>query len=63
MDVIVILLPLSVSIAAVFLVMFVRAVRSGQYDDLDDAARRVLDDDERAGRAAGTRRPARDPRK
>jgi cbb3-type cytochrome oxidase maturation protein len=59
MDVIVILLPLSVSIAAVFLVMFVRAVRSGQYDDLDDAARRVLDDE----RSPSARRPTREPRK
>ncbi|MFT6399518.1 MAG: cbb3-type cytochrome oxidase maturation protein [Bradymonadia bacterium] len=45
MDIIVVLLPLSVFIAAVFLALFIRAVSDGQYDDLDDAAYRVLDDD------------------
>lgn len=46
MDVLVILLPLSVCLAAIFLVLFVRAVRSGQYEDLDDGAQRLLQDDD-----------------
>lgn len=46
MDVLVILLPLSVCLAGVFLWLFVRAVRGGQYDDLDDGARRMLEDDD-----------------
>ncbi len=45
MDIIVLLLPLSVFIAAVFLALFVRAVSDGQFDDLDDAAYRVLEDE------------------
>ncbi|MCB9530246.1 MAG: cbb3-type cytochrome oxidase assembly protein CcoS [Myxococcales bacterium] len=45
MDILIVLLPLSVTLAAAFLVLFVRAVRSGQFDDLDDGARRLLDDD------------------
>jgi cbb3-type cytochrome oxidase maturation protein len=31
--------------ASLFAFLFVRAVRNGQFEDLDDAARRVLDDD------------------
>ncbi len=39
-----VLLPLSTGMAALFAVLFVRAARSGQFDDLDDAARRSLED-------------------
>ncbi|MBX2798176.1 MAG: cbb3-type cytochrome oxidase assembly protein CcoS [Myxococcales bacterium] len=45
MDVIVILLPLAVAMGAVFAGLFVGAVRSGQFDDLDDPPQRILQDD------------------
>ena len=45
MDIIVVLLPLSTLLAATFGWLFVRAVRSGQYDDVEDARWRILDDD------------------
>ncbi len=44
MDILIILLPLSVSLAGLFVVMFIRAVRGGQFDDIEDAAYRALDD-------------------
>lgn len=43
MDVLIILLPLSVALAGVFVALFVRAVHDGQFEDLDDAARRPLE--------------------
>lgn len=46
MNIIAILIPLSASVAAVFLVLFVLAAINGQFDDLNDAAWRVLDDDD-----------------
>lgn len=45
MNVIFLLLPLSTFLATVFLVLFIRAVRSGQYDDIEDAGRRMLEED------------------
>ena len=45
MDVLIVLLPLSVALAAVFLSLFVRAVSEGQFEDLDDPGWRVLDED------------------
>jgi len=45
MDILIVLLPLSVLLASSFLWMFVRAVREGQFDDLDDGARRLLDEE------------------
>ena len=46
MDIVLILLPLSTMLAALFAWMFVRAVRNGQFDDLEDARWRVLNDEE-----------------
>jgi cbb3-type cytochrome oxidase maturation protein len=46
MDIVLLLLPLSALIAGIFLALFIKAVRSGQFDDLDDAAWRILDDDD-----------------
>ncbi len=40
------LIPIAVGIALVFLVLFLGAVRSGQFDDLDDPAERILHDDD-----------------
>ena len=39
------LLPLSVALGATFVLLFVRAAREGQFDDVDDEARRILDDE------------------
>ena len=39
------LIPIAVGLALVFLVLFLGAVRSGQFDDLDDPAQRILHDD------------------
>jgi cbb3-type cytochrome oxidase maturation protein len=46
MSVIYILLPLAVILAAVALFAFVRAVKAGQFDDLDTPAHRMLHDEE-----------------
>jgi cbb3-type cytochrome oxidase maturation protein len=45
MDALVFLIPAAVGLAAVFLVLFLRAVKDGQFDDLDDPPRRILHDD------------------
>lgn len=44
MDGIFLLLPLALGLGCVFLVLFLRATRDGQFDDLDDPAERVLRD-------------------
>ena len=46
MSVIYVLLPVAIILASVALWGFVRAVREGQYDDLETPAHRVLHDDE-----------------
>jgi cbb3-type cytochrome oxidase maturation protein len=38
------LLPVAVLLGAVFAILFVMAVRSGQFDDLDDPPERILHD-------------------
>jgi cbb3-type cytochrome oxidase maturation protein len=45
MTAILILLPVAVALGAIFAVLFVRAVRQGQFDDLDDPPKRILKDD------------------
>lgn len=45
MNAILFLLPIAVALGAVFAFLFLRAARSGQFDDLDDPPRRMLDDD------------------
>lgn len=45
MDILLILLPIAVSLGALFAFLFVRAARSGQFDDLDDPPVRMLQDD------------------
>jgi cbb3-type cytochrome oxidase maturation protein len=42
---ILILLPVAVALGAIFAVLFIRAVRQGQFDDLDDPPKRILKDD------------------
>lgn len=39
------LLPIALLLGGVFAVLFIGAVRSGQFDDLDDPPERILHDD------------------
>jgi cbb3-type cytochrome oxidase maturation protein len=45
MDAVFFLLPIAVILGAIFAVLFVVAVRKGQFDDLDDPPKRILKDD------------------
>ena len=50
MDILYILIPLSVVLVAIIVTAFLWAIRSGQFDDLEGPAHRILnDDDERPG--------------
>ena len=56
MEILYLLIPLSVVLVAVIVVAFFWAIRSGQFDDLEGPAHRILlDDDDRPhrGRAYG----------
>jgi cbb3-type cytochrome oxidase maturation protein len=46
MSVIYILLPLALLLASVAVIAFIRAVKAGQFDDLDTPAHRILYDDD-----------------
>lgn len=46
MDALVWLIPLAIGLGLVGLLAFVWALRSGQFDDLDGAAERILFDDD-----------------
>jgi len=46
MDSLFILIPLAVLIAVVIVALFLWAIRSGQFDDLDGPGYSVLDDDD-----------------
>jgi cbb3-type cytochrome oxidase maturation protein len=48
MTILVILVPLALLLGAVGLTAFLWSLRSGQYDDMDGAALRVLSDDDLA---------------
>ena len=50
MSVLFIVLPLALLIAALAVVVFVRAVRAGQFDDLDTPPVRMLHDDDETPR-------------
>lgn len=45
MDILLVLMPVAMLLGAVFAWLFVRAARSGQFEDLDDPAIRILQDD------------------
>lgn len=45
MDALVFLLPVALGLGGLFLVLYLRAVRQGQFDDLDDPPIRMLKDD------------------
>jgi len=40
------LVPATIGIAGVFVWLFVRAVKDGQFDDLDDPPERILHDED-----------------
>ncbi len=44
MNAVLFLVPIAVALGAVFVVLFVLAARSGQFDDLDDPPERILKD-------------------
>jgi cbb3-type cytochrome oxidase maturation protein len=44
-DALIFLIPAAVGLALVFLILFLKAVKDGQFDDLDDPPRRILHDD------------------
>lgn len=50
------LLPIALFLGIIGLLAFVWALRSGQYDDLDGAAERILMDDEPGTRPAPAKR-------
>jgi cbb3-type cytochrome oxidase maturation protein len=60
MTVLLYLIPAALSLGAVGLCAFLWSLQSGQYDDLDGAALRVLDDDdlEPASKRRDSRHPA-----
>jgi len=48
MNIIAILIPIALLLGALGLAAFIWSIRSGQYDDLDGAAQRILIDDDPA---------------
>jgi cbb3-type cytochrome oxidase maturation protein len=54
---ILILIPAALILGALGLFAFLWSLRSGQYDDLDGAAVRILNDDDSAPRADEKKRP------
>ena len=54
METVFVLLPLALLIAAIAVGFFMWAALSGQFDDLDTPAVRILFDDEAPGRAAAS---------
>jgi cbb3-type cytochrome oxidase maturation protein len=49
MTILLVLVPIALSLGGLGLLAFLWSLRSGQYDDLDGAAVRVLADDDLAG--------------
>lgn len=50
MDILYLLIPLSVALVVVIVAAFLWAIRSGQFDDLEGPAHRILlDDDDQPG--------------
>ncbi len=45
MDAIFFLIPIAVGLGAIFAILFVVAVKRGQFEDLDDPPKRILKDD------------------
>jgi cbb3-type cytochrome oxidase maturation protein len=51
-----VLIPIAVAMGLLALTAFFWALRSGQYEDLDGASERILEDDERAIRHGPSKR-------
>lgn len=62
MSMLIYLIPVALLLGAAALVGFLWALRSGQYDDLDGAAVRILIDDDETADRAGDQPPAGSPR-
>ena len=45
MEVLLFILPFALLISAIFLLLFIKSINSGQYDDLETPAYRILIDD------------------
>ena len=58
MSVIVLLIIFSILVALIFLVAFIWAVRSGQYDDMESPSVRILLDDEAKNTKTGKNDPS-----
>lgn len=56
MNVLIYLLPIALSLGLMGLIAFLWSLRSGQYEDLEGAALRILDDDDLDDGGAGKRR-------
>ncbi|MBX6425923.1 MAG: cbb3-type cytochrome oxidase assembly protein CcoS [Variibacter sp.] len=56
MNVLIVLVPLALGLGLTGLFAFLWTVRSGQYEDLEGAALRVLDDGDLPGRGTGAHR-------
>jgi cbb3-type cytochrome oxidase maturation protein len=56
MNVLVYLLPIALSLGLMGLIAFLWSLRSGQYEDLEGAALRILDDDDLRDEGADKRR-------
>lgn len=54
MDILYLLIPLSLAFVAVIAMIFLWAVKSGQFEDMEGPAHRILMDDDSADIAAGT---------
>lgn len=52
MDVLVFLIPIALGLGALGLAAFIWSLKSGQFEDLDGAAMRILDDDDDAAPSA-----------
>lgn len=46
MNVLLVLIPLALALGAIGLVAFLWSLRTGQYEDMDGAAHRILNDDD-----------------
>ncbi len=45
MDIVIVLIPIALALGAAFAVLFAIAARNGQFEDLDDPATRMLQED------------------
>lgn len=59
MEILYLLVPLAVIIAGVIVWAFLWSIRSGQFDDLEGPAHRILMDEEKSARPVPDKPPAR----